>query len=142
VTSGSPPRPRRSRSRSVASGSCPTAARPGSCRVSSGPPGPPSSRSRAPRSRPRKPNGSGWSRGSSRRRRSPPKPATWRRSSPHWRRSPWRRRSGRSSDRGRSDLETALEEEAWRQGIAGATEDHAEGIAAFVEKRSPRFRGS
>jgi 2-(1,2-epoxy-1,2-dihydrophenyl)acetyl-CoA isomerase len=40
------------------------------------------------------------------------------------------------------DLETALEEEAWRQGIAGATEDHAEGIAAFVEKRSPRFRGS
>jgi len=40
------------------------------------------------------------------------------------------------------DLETALVEEAWRQGIAGATEDHAEGIAAFVEKRSPRFRGS
>jgi len=39
------------------------------------------------------------------------------------------------------DLDTALEEEAWRQGIAGATEDHAEGIAAFVEKRPPRFRG-
>jgi 2-(1,2-epoxy-1,2-dihydrophenyl)acetyl-CoA isomerase len=40
------------------------------------------------------------------------------------------------------DLETALEEEAWRQGIAGATDDHVEGIAAFVEKRAPRFKGS
>ena len=40
------------------------------------------------------------------------------------------------------DLDTALEEEAWRQGIAGATEDHAEGIAAFVEKRPPRFKGA
>jgi 2-(1,2-epoxy-1,2-dihydrophenyl)acetyl-CoA isomerase len=39
------------------------------------------------------------------------------------------------------DLEAALEEEAWRQGIAGATKDHAEGIAAFVEKRPPRFEG-
>jgi len=40
------------------------------------------------------------------------------------------------------DLETALEEEAWRQGIAGATDDHTEGIAAFVEKRAPHFNGS
>jgi 2-(1,2-epoxy-1,2-dihydrophenyl)acetyl-CoA isomerase len=40
------------------------------------------------------------------------------------------------------DLETALEDEAWRQGIAGGTHDHAEGIAAFVEKRSPRFKGA
>jgi 2-(1,2-epoxy-1,2-dihydrophenyl)acetyl-CoA isomerase len=40
------------------------------------------------------------------------------------------------------DLETTLEEEAWRQGIAGATGDHAEGIAAFVEKRPPTFKGS
>ena len=40
-----------------------------------------------------------------------------------------------------TDLETALEEEAWRQGIAGSTADHAEGIAAFVEKRAPRFEG-
>jgi 2-(1,2-epoxy-1,2-dihydrophenyl)acetyl-CoA isomerase len=39
------------------------------------------------------------------------------------------------------DLETALEEEAWRQGIAGATRDHAEGLAAFVQRRPPRFEG-
>ncbi len=39
------------------------------------------------------------------------------------------------------DLDEALEDEAIRQGIAGATADHAEGLAAFLEKRPPRFTG-
>jgi 2-(1,2-epoxy-1,2-dihydrophenyl)acetyl-CoA isomerase len=38
-------------------------------------------------------------------------------------------------------LEDQLEYEAILQGIAGATADHAEGVAAFVEKRKPAFRG-
>ena len=38
-------------------------------------------------------------------------------------------------------LEEQLEREAALQGEAGATGDHAEGIAAFVERRPARFRG-
>lgn len=37
------------------------------------------------------------------------------------------------------DLDAALGAEAAAQGAAGAHADHAEGLAAFLEKRSPRF---
>jgi 2-(1,2-epoxy-1,2-dihydrophenyl)acetyl-CoA isomerase len=38
-------------------------------------------------------------------------------------------------------LEEALEYEAQLQSIAGRTHDHAEGVAAFVEKRPASFKG-
>ena len=38
-------------------------------------------------------------------------------------------------------LEQTLDYEAELQEIAGRTDDHAEGIAAFLEKREPKFRG-
>ncbi|MEA2678148.1 MAG: 2-(1,2-epoxy,2-dihydrophenyl)acetyl-CoA isomerase [Chloroflexota bacterium] len=40
-----------------------------------------------------------------------------------------------------SNLEDALEFEAQLQSIAGRSADHQEGVAAFVEKRAPDFKG-
>ncbi len=40
-----------------------------------------------------------------------------------------------------SDLNTLLEYEATIQEIASLTEDHREGLQAFLEKRLPQFKG-
>jgi 2-(1,2-epoxy-1,2-dihydrophenyl)acetyl-CoA isomerase len=40
-----------------------------------------------------------------------------------------------------ADLRSALDYEAFLQDIAGRTDDHREGVAAFREKRPPVYRG-
>jgi 2-(1,2-epoxy-1,2-dihydrophenyl)acetyl-CoA isomerase len=40
-----------------------------------------------------------------------------------------------------SGLDDVLDYEAFMQEIAGRTEDHKEGVAAFIEKRLPNFKG-
>jgi 2-(1,2-epoxy-1,2-dihydrophenyl)acetyl-CoA isomerase len=40
-----------------------------------------------------------------------------------------------------SDIDGILDYEAYLQGIAGRTRDHAEGVRAFFEKREPKFSG-
>jgi 2-(1,2-epoxy-1,2-dihydrophenyl)acetyl-CoA isomerase len=40
-----------------------------------------------------------------------------------------------------SDRATAFQEEAWAQELVNATDDAREGVQAFVERRSPEFKG-
>jgi 2-(1,2-epoxy-1,2-dihydrophenyl)acetyl-CoA isomerase len=38
-------------------------------------------------------------------------------------------------------LDQQLEAEALAQGVAGDTQDHLEGVRAFLSKRAPEFQG-
>jgi len=40
-----------------------------------------------------------------------------------------------------NDLEGQMEYEAQLQEVLGKTKDHQEGVAAFLEKRPPQWRG-
>jgi 2-(1,2-epoxy-1,2-dihydrophenyl)acetyl-CoA isomerase len=40
------------------------------------------------------------------------------------------------------DLESFLDAEAWAQGLALMSDDHKEGVRAFLDKRKPEFKGS
>ena len=40
-----------------------------------------------------------------------------------------------------NDLPTLLEAEAREQTVCGRSADHREGVAAFFEKRVPKFKG-
>ena len=51
------------------------------------------------------------------------------------------RHAVRLLDADASSLEAAMREEAAAQGVALGTDDHAEGVAAFVEGRDPAFEG-
>ena len=49
--------------------------------------------------------------------------------------------SGSINQAEEADLAASLAFEAALQDVAGRTDDHAEGLAAFAEKRDPRFTG-